>query len=140
MLARCSLLASLACLSGLGCASDETVAVPNAEGRDPACMVLVNTEGHWDWGGSNVIFDLYGTGTAGGACMCLTEDEFESEEIRWQLAEQVLADCERISATFDFAWDECEEDFENGVWLPYVYWAPEGSTFDFLVPPNLGCR
>lgn len=121
------------------CADDDLVIV-DAEGRDPACMVLIDTAGHWDDGSSMVIFDAKGSGAASGACMCLTDDEFESQEIRWQLADRVLGECERLADEIGFDWDECQADYDNGVWLPFVYWSSEGATFDFLVPENLPCR
>lgn len=122
-----------------GACGDDLTEVPDEDGREPACMLLVGTDGHWDDGSVRVIFDEFDSGSVGVGCMCLTQEEFESQSRHDELAELVLAECERLSALHEFDWDECQEDYDNGVWLPLVYWGWEGSQFRYRVPPTLPC-
>lgn len=142
LLARGSRLAVLVSLAGVlaigACGDDETV-VPEDDGREPACMLLINTEGHWDDGRSRAVLDEFDSGSVAAACVCLDEEEFDSESVREEMADLLLVECERLSGLFEFDWDECQEDHDNGVWLPFVYWAWKGSQFRYLVPSNLPC-
>lgn len=128
-----------AALAGGACADDDTVPI-DGEDLEPACMLLIDTEGHWDDGTHTVIYDAFVSEAGAVACLCLREEEFHSKARRNELADLVLAECERLSALFEFDWDECQEDYDNGVWLPFVYWSGEGTPHAFQVPPSLPCH
>lgn len=97
-------------------ADDDASDEPEAE---PTCMILP-ASGHWEDGSSRTIQNEWGT--VGTVCMCLTEGERMSDDVRQELNDMAHVECERISTlVWDFDWTECQELYESGAWLNGVF-------------------
>jgi hypothetical protein len=105
----------------------------------PVCMLLSGTHGYWENGESNIVWDPE-RDHAGGVCMCMTEAEMVSGELDHELNDDMLVECERLSALLGYDWDECEEDYASGHWLGGTYRASADSFWHFLVPDDLHCE
>ena len=130
------LVVALSLAAVAACGDDDTTVVPEPESK-PVCMLLMGTFGYWEDGGSHQVWDLE-KGHMAAACMCMTEDEFDSRSLHDDLNDQLLDECERQSALYEFDWDECQERHDSGSWVPLTYWAWQ-NRWDFLVPPDLVC-
>jgi hypothetical protein len=89
---------------------NDTVVAPKLEPGERACAFPLSV-GHWDDG------TLRHIGAARMVCVCMTESEFESKSRFDELNEELLADCNREAAKYQFDWTECEADYESKAWL-----------------------
>ena len=82
----------------------------------PACAPITGW-GYFEGGGKHVIFNE-NTGTAGTACLCLTEDEIVSGARADELNDLLFEECTRLVDVYsgNYDWDECEEKYLSGVW------------------------
>jgi hypothetical protein len=115
-------LTIVTCAVTAGACSDRVATVDDEILTRPACMWIIGTDGHWSDGSLRVIYDE-SRGRAGTACLCLTEEEFESKTHHDQLNDLALVECERLASVHQFDWDECQQDHEAGAWLGDVFWA-----------------
>ena len=131
------LVVALSLAAVAACGDDDTTFAPEPESK-PVCMLLMGTFGYWEDGGSHQVSDLE-RGHVASACMCMTEDEFDSRSLHDDLNDLLLDECERQSALFEFDWDECQERHDSGHWIGATYWAWQ-NRWDFLVRPDLVCE
>ena len=75
--------------------------------------------GHWNEGGMHTI------GPDRHVCLCMSEAEFLSGERLDELNAALLADCELAAAPWDFDWTECQDRYDEGVWIEGVTWPTE---------------
>jgi hypothetical protein len=102
-----------------GCADRQVDIEDEPSETEPTCMILP-ARGHWDDGASKTINNEWGT--VGSVCLCLTEEERESESVREELNGLAYAECNRISTLqWDFDWTDCEELYETDAWLGGVF-------------------
>lgn len=73
--------------------------------------------GYFEEGGQHVIFNE-NTGTAGTACLCMTEEEVASRSRSEELNDLMFAECTRLADVYsgNFDWDNCEEKYLSGIW------------------------
>lgn len=146
MLEARRLVCVFALLAGFGC-GDRLADLSEDELEPetvPVCMILAGTLGYWENGEARLVRDPAIDHTF-AICECMTRERLElpTPEFRASLDDlndQMLVECERMSALMGFDWDECQQDYESGSWrgttynaLPGDYWAP-------IVPPDLDCE
>jgi hypothetical protein len=118
-----------------GCADRQADIDDERPEAEPTCMILP-ARGYWDDGSTRTINNEWGT--VGSVCECLTEEERMSDSVHEELNELAYAECNRISTLhWDFDWTECEELYEDGTWLNYVFIA-RGDT-EWLNHTGLTC-
>ncbi|NVB40589.1 hypothetical protein G6O69_22305 [Pseudenhygromyxa sp. WMMC2535] len=62
-------------------------------------------------------------GTSISACVCMSEEEFESGYRDDELADELMAECLAFSALYGYDWDECEENrYGSEYWLAVEAW------------------
>ncbi|MEM9458395.1 MAG: hypothetical protein AAGF11_29730 [Myxococcota bacterium] len=116
---------------------------------EPACLWLISPRGLFADGSSAYVHNEIHGGTA-TACLCLTEDEYDSLGERlsrrgWpppgtlleEYNELAYAECKRLSALREFVDDECLEYYETGEWLKDIYWSEP--PFENATPPGFTC-
>lgn len=103
------------------------------------CMLLTGTLGYWDDGTQQIVWDDANEQTA-SICTCMTEEELESHEIHEALNDQMLLECQRLSALMGFDWDECIEDHASGQWMGTTYRAGPGDYWASFAPADLDCE
>lgn len=110
----------------------------------PVCMLIAGTRGYWHDGTRGIVWDPEIAVTP-AICECMTTERLElpAEEF-WatldDLNDQMLAECERLSALRGFESDDCLEDYESGLWRHMTVRALPGDYWGFLVPPDLDCE
>ncbi|NVB37073.1 hypothetical protein G6O69_04470 [Pseudenhygromyxa sp. WMMC2535] len=109
----------IASLALSGCA--ERQLEDEADDRERACMLMAGGRVYWEDGQSRVIVDA--SGRSATACLCLTEEEFETQSRHDELNERLYERCEALAATFEADSNDCLEHYEAGTWLPGVWWA-----------------
>ena len=112
-----------------GCGADQ-VEIPDSLRGEPACAWIIDSRGHFADGGTHILLDEMGR--TGVACLCLTEEEFETGARHDELNDKALEVCNWLASQQDFAWDECQMDHDSERWLDFVFWSagqtqrPEG--------------
>ncbi len=77
-------------------------------------MWIIDTWGHFPDGTVRLIFDERTTPEwSGAACMCMTEEEYESGSRVDELKDKALDLCEELADLHPFEWNECQEDYES---------------------------
>ncbi len=115
--------AALVVLLASACASDE-VEIPETLRGEPACAWIIDTRGHFEDGRTRLIIHEHTSGPGtGAACLCLTEEEFETQVRHDELNDRALVVCNELAQQHDFAWDECQMDHDSERWLDFVFWA-----------------
>lgn len=110
----------------------------------PVCMLLSGTLGHWEDGHSMIVWDPV-LEQVGSICTCMTHERIELPTFEFRdglddLNDQMLVECERLSALIGFDWDECLEDYAAGTWRGVTYRAMPNDYWGYLVPDDLQCR
>jgi len=116
----------VAFVGGVGLACADRLADDNddleTEELLPACMAVFGT-GEWD-DGTVQKFRREQGGTP-SVCWCTTEEEFwylllEDEQafLDHEINARALAECNRMSAMWEFDSDPCQEYYETGAWRP----------------------
>jgi hypothetical protein len=121
--------------TSLAC-SDEVIEIPEQLRGKPACAWVGDSRVHFADGSHRLIYDEK-AGWTGAACLCLSEEEFESKFRDDEFNHLALEICHDLAAQHDFAWSECQMDYESERWLDLVYW----SVGDLAHPASdeLGC-
>ena len=116
-----------------------TLAIPEARHGEPWCMWIIDTHGHYADGRTRVLTDErpFAVKGTGAACLCLSEEELETEARHDELNDKALAVCELLVAEFDFDWDECQMDHDSGRWFDFVF--PSAGVWGRAEGDALGC-
>jgi hypothetical protein len=122
--------------SATACCDDDVVEIPEQLRGEPACAWVIDSHVHFADGGRTVIADEQ-TNWTGAACLCLTEEEFESRTRDQEFNDLALDRCNELAAQYDFEWSECQMDYESERWLDFVFWA--AGEFEHPSADNLGC-
>lgn len=101
---------------------------PYAEPLGRACARPVSL-GHWHNGMMHTI------GTARHVCLCITEDEYESQSRLDEINELLLEDCKSDAEKWDFDWTECEQDFASKEWIGEDGWKVTWPTEEGVINP-----
>lgn len=119
----------------VACGPDE-VEIPEWHYGEPACMWVIGSRGHFADGSSRVLYDKRSERT-GVACLCLSEEEFETQARHAELNDLALETCKQIASQYEFAWDECQMDHDAHRWFTFVFW----SAGSYMTPEGdaLGC-
>ncbi|NVB39475.1 hypothetical protein G6O69_16655 [Pseudenhygromyxa sp. WMMC2535] len=89
--------------------------------RRKACMIMAGGRVYWEDGRTTVIFD--GSGRSASACLCLTEEEFETKSRHDELDDMLYELCETLAVPYEADSNDCLEHYEAGTWLPGGWWA-----------------
>jgi hypothetical protein len=142
MLVGCLAGSSMLGSSGCSCSERTTHNVSVVDRGEPACMWIIGTNGYFADGSKRFITDE-DRSISGTACLCLSEEEFESESRHEELNDMSLEVCRQLAMQHDFVRDECDEHYEDQAWYTYVYWAvgrydarPPGFTCEGIRTPN----
>jgi hypothetical protein len=130
------LVVLFALVSGATACSDDLVEVPEYLRGEPACAWLIDTRVHFADGGHRLISDEQ-TRYTGAACLCVTEEEFESRSRDDEFNDLALDLCHELATQYDFVWSECQMNYESERWLDFVFWAR--GEFDHPSAHKLGC-
>ncbi len=117
-------LRPLICALGLiatGCAERQAELNGDALERAPVCMAIGGTMGYWPDGTHTSVLDV-DTGTAVTGCLCMTQEEFESQLRLEELNALTYEQCELHAERSGFAWNSCAEDRDAGLWLLNTSW------------------
>ena len=120
----------------LAACGDDLVDTSADSDREPACMWIVGTRGHFA-DGTTMLFSDEANNRAGTACLCITQDEYDSKSRHDELNDLALAECERLAEPYGFEWNECQMDHDSDAWMNSVFWAK--GNFDNGPPPGFSC-
>lgn len=118
-------------LNAAGCANDT---IELAEGR-PACVLILGTYGYYP-DGSRLLVSDDDRNMVGSVCTCMTDEEFEGAVYHDELNDDALELCHELSDRLGFAWDECRQNHESGLWRERIQWSGSRP----WVTPGLPCR
>lgn len=119
-----------------GCVERQT----NIDGEDedvehPSCMILP-ARGYFEDDSTHFMVNEWGTTAT--VCMCMTKQELLDKVYVDELNERGLVECQRISTLYyDFAWNTCQESYEQGTWLNGVF--PATGDEAWMNPLGLTC-
>lgn len=131
--------------------SDRVVGEPPQGYGEPHCLWLIAPRGTRADGSTSAIHDLVNQRT-GTACLCITDEEYESlgdrlDRVRFpepgtlleEFNELGYDECKRLSEAEedDFVDDECLDYYQNGTWLKDIW--PATGNWDNGVPPGFTC-
>lgn len=141
-----------AAIGGSSCScSDRIVGEPPQGYGEPACIWLISPRGFRADGSVSTILD-HDNQRSGTACLCLTEEEYDSLGDRLdrvgfpepgtlleEFNEVAYDECKRLSAIDedDFVDDECLDYYEAGEWLKDIYFSRDD--YDNGAPPGFTC-
>lgn len=117
--------------------SERTVDFPEEQPGKLYCMVAADTWGHFADGTIRMVHHPNEHRNAAG-CACVLPEERWADETLAMLNDLALEDCLDAVTHFDFEWDECQEDYEAGVWLQVVI-HPETDDGSVYIPDDLHC-
>ena len=142
----------LGSLVGGSCTCSDRIVGEEPEGYgEPACLWLITPYAHRADGSTRIIMD-HERGRAGTACLCLTEQEYDSlgerlSRVGWpesgtlleEFNELAYDECKRLATLIDgeVIDDECLEYYETGRWLKDIYFARDG--WENGKPPGFSC-
>jgi hypothetical protein len=144
-------LVGTAMLVAASCSCSDRPVDESPEARsEPACLWLILPHGHRADGSVRVIMD-YERSRSGTACLCLTEEEYDSLGDRLERArfpeegtileefnELAYDECKRLAALIEgIVDDECLDYYEQGMWLKDIYFARGG--YANGAPPGFTC-
>lgn len=127
-------LLAAVCCGGLGC-NDDTVEVEYELGS-PYCMIAFDTRGYFADGSSELI--LWPQKSPAG-CGCSPEEDRWDEDFLAALNERAYEDCVKAAGQWNFAWDECLENYEAQVWVDRVWYAGDDGDRPIYRPADLYC-
>jgi hypothetical protein len=116
--------------------SEDLVEIPEELRGEPACAWVIDSFVHFEGDNLRVLYDEQ-TGWSGAACLCLTEEQFESRSRDAEFNDLALDICNKLAAQHEFIWNDCQMDYESERWLDFVYWAVED--FEHPSAERLGC-
>ena len=116
--------------------SDEVVEIPEQLRGEPACAWVIDSQVHFADGSLRVLYDEQ-TKWTGAACLCVTEQDFESRSRDQEFNDLALQICNTLAAQHDFEWNDCQIDYESERWLDFVFWTSDG--FEHPAAEDLGC-
>jgi hypothetical protein len=150
---RVTLAASLAAASivdgSCSCSDRHLGEDPEAHG-EPACLWLISPSAFRADGSTRVIVDEEHS-RSGTACLCLTQEEYDSlgdrlDRVRFpeegtildEYNELAYDECKRLAALIEGAVDdECLDYYEQGTWLKDIYFAR--GDWANGAPPGFSC-
>ncbi|MEM9455850.1 MAG: hypothetical protein AAGF11_16840 [Myxococcota bacterium] len=144
------LVAAAAVLGG-SCTCSDRVGGQEPQGYgEPACLWLITPWDNRADRSKQVIID-HENNRSGTACLCLTEDEYDSlgerlSRVGWpedgtllkEFNELAYDECKRLVEVIGgLVDDECREYYEGGRWLKHTYFAR--SPWENSKPPGFTC-
>jgi hypothetical protein len=120
----------------VGCVDRQVSIDEEEEIERVTCMVLI-ARGWFADGTTWTITNEWDT--TGTVCMCMTREELDARVYFDELNERGLEECLRLSKLhWDFAWTNCEENYEQGEWL-YGLFPVVSEDDEWMNPHGLTC-
>lgn len=104
---------------GLGGCAERQLDFESFEAERRVACVPLPARGRYPDGSIEYIRPPGRDGTV-AVCMCMTDEEMDEGVYDDLLNDRAVEECEAAAAPYGFEWDDCQENYETGVWYGFA--------------------